>query len=253
MVADAGAMYGDRMTFNADEPAAEVALLSVGIEEGMDGSALVHSLGFPGCVAFGATAQEALDAYTVELSEWLAFREAVSLPVPPRDAEIEITVDEWVASGAAVERGESDVCFEADLRPLTDAEINEGLHLLGDLRGRLLRELRRLPRGAIERESADEMSLRRIVDELARAQWWTLTRLGASPLAEVPTSPVGRLDTAMALVVQQFTGFAREGREGVVELEGEVWTPRKVLRRLLWLEWWLGKAAFAALEREARQ
>ena len=239
------------VSFDAGEERMEVAFLSVGIEEGADGSALVHSLGFPGCVAFGATAQEALDVYTAELSEWLAFRESVALPVPPRDAEIEITVDEWVASDAAVERGESEVCFEADLRPLRDTEINEGLHLLGDLRGRLLRELRRLPRGTLEQASAEEMSLRRIVDELARAQWWTLTRLGASPLAEVPASPLGRLDTAMALVVQQFTGFVRETRDQVLEVEGEVWTPRKVLRRLLWLEWWLGKAAFAALERES--
>jgi predicted RNase H-like HicB family nuclease len=231
-----------------DEAVPEIALLSVGIEEGSDGSALVHSLGFPGCVAFGATTQDALDAYAEELAEWLAFRESVSLPVPARDAELEISVDEWVASDAAVDRGESEVCFESDLRPLLDSEISEALHLLGDLRGRLLRELRRLPRGALDEMSGDEMSPRRIVDELARAQWWTLSRLGASPLAEVPASPLGRLDTAMALVVQQLTGFAREARDRVVELDGEVWTPRKVLRRLLWLEWWLGKAALAALE-----
>lgn len=252
MVGDGGAAHGDPMTsFDAEEGATEVSLLSVGIEEGADGSALVHSLGFPGCVAFGATPQDALEAYAGELSAWLAFRESVALPVPPRDTEIDIAVDEWVASDANVAHGESEVCFEADLRPLLDAEINEGLHLLGDLRGRLLRELRRLPRGTLEQASADEMSLRRIVDELARAQWWTLTRLGASPLAEVPASPLGRLDTAMALVVQQFTGFVREARDMVLEVEGEVWTPRKVLRRLLWLEWWLGKAAFVALEREA--
>ena len=51
----------------------------------------------------------------------------------------------------------------------------------------------------------------------------------------------------MALVVQQFTGFAREQRAMVIELEGEVWTPRKVLRRLLWLEWSLGRAARSVL------
>lgn len=235
-------------------------LLSVGIEEGTDGAALVHSLGFPGCVAFGATPQEALDAYAEELTEWLAFRESVALPVPPREAELEIAVDEWVASAAAVDQGESEVCFEADLAPLTDAEISEGLHLLGDLRGRLLRALRTLPRGALEEMSGEGMTLRRIVDELARAQWWTLTRLGASPLAEIPESALGRLDTAMALVVQQLTGFARAERgaddgdgdgDAALEIEGEFWTPRKVLRRLLWLEWWLGKAALAALELEA--
>lgn len=224
-------------------------LLSVGIEEGEDGSALVHSLGCPGCVSFGSSTQEALEGYTRELSAWLTFLEAAGLPVPPRELELEIAVDEWVSSSAAVRRGESDACFTADLRPLEDREINEGLHLLGDLRGRLLRALRTIPRGDLERvlDAGRELPLRRIIDELARAQWWTLTRLGASPLAEVPESPIARLDTAMALVVQQFTGFARESGERVLELEGETWTPRKVLRRLLWLEWWMGRAALAAL------
>lgn len=238
-------------SFTADVDSAASGLLSVGIEEGPDGSALVHSLGFPGCVAFGATAQEALEAYTLELSEWLTFRESVGLEVPPREAELEIAVDEWISSEAAVQRGESEACFSADLRPLRDAEINEALYLLGDLRGRLLRALKRVPRGALESDGDAEYSLRRILDELARAQWWTLTRLGASPLAEVPNAPIGRLDTAMALVVQQFTGFAREARHRVLELDGETWTPRKVLRRLLWLEWWLGKAALAAMPDEA--
>ncbi|HEX6925843.1 MAG TPA: type II toxin-antitoxin system HicB family antitoxin [Longimicrobiaceae bacterium] len=223
-------------------------LLSVGIEEGPDGSAVVHSLGFPGCVAAGASPQEALDAYAVELSEWLAFRETLGLPVPSRDEELEITVDEWVASPEPVSEGSSKVCFEADLRPLEDAEINEALHLLGDLRGRLLRAVRAIPRTELDLDAGAPWSLRRIFDELARAQWWTLTRLGASPLAEVPESPIARLDTAMAITVQQFTGFARQARDRVLELDEEVWTPRKVLRRLLWLEWSLGKAALAVLE-----
>jgi predicted RNase H-like HicB family nuclease len=251
-IADAWRAPAADLLMNSLDPelsASGVGLLSVGIEEGEDGAALVHSLGFPGCVAFGPSPQAALDAYIEELGEWLSFRESLGLAVPDRDLELEIAVDEWVSSAAAVGRGESDACFVSDLRPLEDREINEGLHLLGDLRGRLLRQLKKLPRGSIEADTG-EMSLRRILDELARAQWWTLTRLGASPLAEVPEAPLGRLDTAMALVVQQFTGYAREGRERVVELDGEVWTPRKVLRRLLWLEWWLGKAARAVLPDE---
>jgi hypothetical protein len=164
--------------------------------------------------------------------------------------ELEIAVDEWVQSDAEVERGESDVCFERDLAPLADREINEGLYALGDLRGRLLRALRDVPRAEFDTRTVGVLTLRRILDELARAQWWTLTRLGASPLAEVPEQPVARLDTAMALVVQQFTGLARTERDRVIEIDGEVWTPRKVMRRLLWVEWSLGRSARIALHEE---
>jgi len=54
----------------------------------------------------------------------------------------------------------------------------------------------------------------------------------------------------MALTVQQLTGFAREARHRVLELDGELWSPRKVIRRLLWLEWWLGRTALALLPAE---
>jgi predicted RNase H-like HicB family nuclease len=221
--------------------------LSVGIEQGSDGAVLVHGFGVPGCVGYGQSPEEALEDFADRLADWLEFRESARLGVPPREAELEIAVDEWVRSTAAVGAGESDALFDDDLRPLSDREINEGLQLLGDLRGILLRSLRGLPQAEFDRLGAEEMTLRRIMDELARAQWWTLTRLGASPMAEVPSHPVGRLDTSMALVVQQFTALDGDARERSLELDGEGWTPRKVLRRLLWLEWSLGRAALHAL------
>jgi len=222
-------------------------LLSVGIEEGPDGAALIHSLGVPGCVAYGESPEEALDRFTGRLGEWLDFREAAGLPVPSRDEELQIAVDEWIRSDADISGGESEVCFESDLRPLSDREITESLQLLGDLRGLLLRSLRGVPRDRLDEIRTGSLTLARLADELARAQWWTLSRLGASPMADVPGQPIGRLDTAMALVVQQFTNLDEEARSRVIEMEGESWTPRKVLRRLLWLEWSLGSAARLAL------
>jgi hypothetical protein len=221
-------------------------VLSVGIEESPDGAALVHGLALPGCVGFGASVDEALEDFVGRVGEWLDFREAIGLAVPPRDQELDVAVDEWVRSDVAVGSGESEATFEDDLRPLEDREISEGLQLLGDLRGVLLRAVRRIPPAELEALGAGELSLRRILDELARAQWWTLTRLGASPMAEIPASPIGRLDTAIALTVQQLTALDQEARGRVLELDGEVWTPRKVLRRLLWLEWSLGRAAVHA-------
>lgn len=225
--------------------------LSVGIEEGSDGAVLVHGLGVPGCVGYGRSPEQALVDFATRLGEWLGFREANRLRVPPRDAELEIAVDEWVRSDAAVAKGESAALFDDDLRPLTDAEINEALQLLGDLRGTLLRSLRGVPRAEFDSRGTGQLTLRRILDELARAQWWTLTRLGASPMAEIPGDPVGRLDTAMALAVQQLTALGEEARGQVLELDGEEWSPRKVLRRLLWLEWSLGRAAQHAVGGEA--
>jgi hypothetical protein len=101
---------------------------------------------------------------------------------------------------------------------------------------------------ALEAPAQGGWTIRQVLEELARAQWWTLSRLGASPMAETPDSTLGRLDTAMALVVQHLGHLEPERRGTRIELDGEEWTPRKVLRRLLWLEWTLGRAAAAALD-----
>ncbi|CAN5845119.1 MAG: hypothetical protein H0W11_12795 [Gemmatimonadetes bacterium] len=221
--------------------------ISVGLEEGHDAAVWVHALNVPGCAVSGASAEEALASFPEALADWLDFLAASGAAVPSFEEEIEIAVDEWIRTDAAVGTGESHACFEADLLPLSAAEIEQGVQRLGDLRGQLLPYVRRLPDAELDRPRAGGWTVRRILDELARAQWWTLTRLGASPLAEVPERIVGRLDTAMALVVQQFTTLPPEARESVLELDGELWTPRKVLRRLLWLEWSLGRAALELL------
>lgn len=222
----------------------------VGLEQAPDGATLAHSLSVPGCVAGGPTPEAALEALVAELTQWLRFLEARGRPVPAPGAELEISVNEWVESGAAVDRGESDACFEDDLRPLSDAEITDALRVLGDLRGVLLAQLRRTPDAELDRARPGGWTVRRMADELARAQWWLLTRLGRSPMAEVPERLLGRLDTAMALVVQHLTELSPEQRAAALEIDGEVWTPRKVVRRLLWVEWALGGSALRALELE---
>ncbi|MBW3627988.1 MAG: hypothetical protein KY464_01710 [Gemmatimonadetes bacterium] len=213
---------------------------SAGLEEGRDGAALVHSLTIPGCVVGGRDREEALAGFPAVLSDWLHFLAEHEEQVPPPGSELEIAVDEWVTTQSDVASGVSSALFTSDERPLTRVDIDVCLRRLGDLRGPLLRVLRRVPPADLERVEVGDWTASRVADELARAQWWTLTRLGASPLAEVPEAPVARLDTAMALVVQRFTEMAPDVRAEPVLIEDELWTPRKVLRRLLWLEWELG-------------
>jgi predicted RNase H-like HicB family nuclease len=226
--------------------------VSVGLEQGADGELWAHPLEPAGCAGHGASAGEAVAAFQRELMEWLRFLASAGEPVPPPDAELEIAVDEWIETDAKVAIGESTARFAADLRALGDEELRRGVRILGDLRGTLLARIRGIPRreldAALDAPAGGGWSVRQVLEELARAQWWTLGRLGASPLAETPDATIARLDTAMALVVQHLGHLEPERRGTRVELDGQEWTPRKVLRRLLWLEWTLGRAAGAALD-----
>lgn len=222
--------------------------ISVGVEEGADGAFQAHALDVPGCTAPGATPEAAVGALEGELTAWLRFLAAAGEPLPPPDRELELSVDEWLRTGAAVAAGESTACFAHDLRPLDEEEIDRGLRRLGELRGALLARVRRLPQSEVDRPLPGGWTVRRTLEELARAGWWTLSRLGASPLAEPPEATLGRLDTEFALVQQHFAHLPPERRGMLLEIEGEEWTPRKVLRRLLWLEWSLGRVVRGMLD-----
>lgn len=224
-----------------------LARIRVGLEEGGDGAVMAHALNLPGCAALGPSPEGAVAAFERALAEWFRFLAAAGEPVPPRDAEIEVAVDEWLRTDARVAAGETTALFDADLPALDADEAERGLHRLGGLRARLLARVRRRPEALLDAETPGGMTARRVLEELARAQWWTLSRLGATPMAEVPEKTLARLDTAMALVVDRLTTLPDEARALRLELDGEEWTPRKVLRRLLWLEWTLGSAALSAL------
>lgn len=225
----------------------DLAHVRVGLEEGDDGAVMAHALNLPGCAAVGTSPEAAVAAFERTLADWFRFLSAIGEPVPPRDAEIELTVDEWLRTPARVATGETVALFAEDLEPLSQADAEAGVRRLGDLRARLLARVRRRPEALLDAETPGGMTARQVLEELARAQWWTLSRLGATPMAEVPQKTLARLDTAMALVVDRLTTLPDEARAQHLELDGEEWTPRKVLRRLLWLEWTLGAAALSAL------
>src|SRR5690606_6366695 len=153
---------------------------------------------------------DALEAFGPVLGAWLRFLSEEGEPVPPLEVELEVAVDEWITTEADVGAGDSNVCFEADLVPATNAEILRGVRWLGALRGRVLPVTRRVRDQDLEGIGPPDANVRRVLDELARAQWWTLTRLGASPLADIPDRVVARLDTAMALLVQNLSHLPKE-------------------------------------------
>jgi len=222
--------------------------IRVGLEEISDGRLVAHALNVPGASGVGATAVEALEDLEAELQGWLRFFHSAGEDVPEQDAELEINVDEWLRW----EQWDADeeampALFAADRAPLTREDAQRGLQRLGEMRRRVLARIRHEPESVLEGRAGNGMTVRQILEELARLQWWTLSRLGASPMGEVPEKTVARLDTAMALVVQAFTTLPDDKRARLLELEGEEWTPRKVMRRLLWLEWILGNAAAEGL------
>ncbi|HEU0013924.1 MAG TPA: hypothetical protein VFQ45_09590 [Longimicrobium sp.] len=221
--------------------------VSVGLEQAPGKRLSAWALNVPGASGIGWTAEEAVADLELELGDWIRFFHSAGEPVPDEDEEIELAVDEWLLADEPEPDHPVPVIFDCDLEPLTRQDVERGLQRLGEMRRRLLARIRHEREDVLERRAGNGKTVRENLEELARMHWWTLSRLGASPMAEVPEKTVARLDTSMALVVQTLTMLPDEKRAQLLVLDNQEWTPRKVMRRLLWLEWILGNAALNGL------
>jgi len=81
----------------------------------------------------------------------------------------------------------------------------------------------------------ERWSINGILNHTGGAEWWYLDRLGrAFPKSEVSDEPQQRLmQTRRALqrLLPDLVGVSQ-----VVGVDGELWSPRKLLRRALWHE-----------------
>ncbi len=128
--------------------------------------------------------------------------------------------------------------FLYDWRPLTRTEIERALQLLDWTRADLLDVIRGLTVAQLSRKPAGERwDINGILKHVAGGEWFYQERLGHPfPAREedLPSDPLECLN----LVREHFRGLlpALEGVQQVVGLEGELWSPRKLLRRAVWHE-----------------
>jgi uncharacterized damage-inducible protein DinB len=222
-------------------------IFQVGIENNNEGRSIAWALEHPGCFAYGIKGQaavtnleSALDRYAGwilhhEPNTWLNFSE--------NEIEIEVNGvwDVYYISDDLNKVTEADgfsveSFFPYDWKPLTTTEIKRALDMLTWSRDDLLRSLRGLSDAKLNQTYPGERwSINGILNHLGGAEWWYLDRLGlAFPRAQVPEEPLARLEK----VRKHFnsTLYKLSDVKRVVGVDGEFWSPRKILRRTLWHE-----------------
>lgn len=219
-------------------------LISVGLELDNEGRALAWALDFPGCFAYGAEGPEAVIALPHAL---VAYENWVEQHLGPGalalgDFDLRI-VDTWqvytiddqlniTEGGYAV-----NAWFRQDWKPLSTAEVDRGLNLLAWSRQDLLQVVDALGDTQLDRTFPGERwSIRGILRHLGGAEWWYLDRLGLvhEGREALPKDALERLAWSREKLRAALPLL--DGRELVVGKEGEFWSPRKLLRRVLWHE-----------------
>ena len=222
-------------------------IFQAGIENHFEGRSIAWALEHPGCFAYGVTGdgavlnlESALNKYASwilhhETRPWLSFSESEI------EFEINGTWDVYYINDDMDKATEAngyrvDSFFPYDWKPLTALEIKRGLAISMWSRDDLLKSIQGLSQEKLEATySGERWSIKGILGHVAGAELWCLDRLGLGfPREQLPEEPLLRLEK----VRKQFNSalYKLDGVKQVVGVDGEFWSPRKLLRRALWHE-----------------
>jgi len=188
----------------------------------------------PGCLAVGETPSAAKESAPEAIHAYLAWRRAHGHTAAEVDAQPVAEVREIHREWPHPQDPRYNVraFFATDAPALTASEVDELLDILAWSRDDLGRAVAGLSEAAQTWEHADGWSVVDIVDHIGRTEWWCLGRIGLAPSDDVvPATSLQRLNIAREQLLGVLPGLV--GVAGVVEVQGELWSPRKVLRRAL--------------------
>ncbi len=217
--------------------------LKIGIENGSEGRTIVWVLDHLGCFSYGDHSQAALNALPTALiayNEWLVQHGQGSRLIPlDLDLHIDGTwevyqIDENYA--LASQGYEVNAWFQDDWKPLSEEEVAIGIELLSMSRIDLLSTVDNLDQNSLSvKLPGEKWSIAGILKHVGSADWWYLDRLGlAFPRDEMPSEPGERLEKVRAHMLGILPSQADS--KLVVGVDGEFWSPRKLLRRAVWHE-----------------
>jgi uncharacterized damage-inducible protein DinB len=218
-----------------------------GVENNNEGRSIAWALEHPGCFAYGLNADAAalnLEGALEKYAGWILRHESRTwLNFAQNEIEIVVngTWDVYYINNDFDKSSEADgysveSFFPYDWKPLSSVEIKHGLDMLTWSRDDLHKSVQGLsPEKLNATYPGERWSISGILDHIGSAEWWYLDRLGlAFPREQLPEEPLARLEK----VRKQFNSalFNLEEVKQVIGVDGEFWSPRKMLRRALWHE-----------------
>jgi hypothetical protein len=217
-------------------------LVRVGIENDNDDRSIGWALEHPGCFSYGADAAgagAAMQQAVCDYADWIDRHEPSWLATQDVEIRVEESFDSYFDRA---QRGPDTYMVESffryDWKCLTALDIQRACKLLAWSRADLLDTVAGLSAAQLDAAYPGERwSINGILRHIGGAEWWYQERIGLPfPESEhdVPADPFERLETVRAHFLEVLPGL--EGLGKVTGLDGELWSPRKVLRRALWHE-----------------
>lgn len=202
---------------------------SLNLEE-LEGRWIAHVAELPGAFASGATVEEAVAGAPAVILEYLVWSEApASLPLNPA-AEVREIVRAWNYAPDY----EVNAFFAADRPALSAEDVETARRLLYLAQAELLDACLGVAEADMDRRlPGEERSINDILRHVSTGENWYLDHFElAHPAVWEMADPLGRLLLARQQLLDVLPHLIDDER--VLMVNGELWSPRKVVRRALW-------------------
>jgi len=221
--------------------------INIALEGKYENHFIAWALDFPGCFGYGADEQEAIIHFPQDFlayQNWINFKAGIHSWVKDiRDFDIRLVEsfkNFYVNDQLQIVENHGKMIsswFQNDQKPLIQTEIEQALEILKWSRKDFLDLWDSIPPTAMDIKFPDERwTIAEIFQHVANAEWWYLDRLGQAKYQkkELPQSPLEKLAVVRENLVKVLPEF--ENIEFVQKVEGEIWSPRKLVRRSIWHE-----------------
>jgi predicted RNase H-like HicB family nuclease len=179
---------------------------------------VAHVPALPGASARGKTIEEARQNIRTAIEEYLALLRDVGEPVPKSSEDIHLEFEEVDST-----------TFLTDYDALHPNEMETLFRWMAVSRQELMDLVKSLPEEAFAWQPDDDTrSIHDILCQMAESDLWYTDRL-----KQWPEAPLYRLAATRGVALERLRGMGERELDRVTKHEGEEWTPRKVMRRIL--------------------
>lgn len=179
---------------------------------------VAHVPALPGASARGKTVEEAKENIRVAIEEYLSLLRDVGEPVPKASEEVRLEFEEV-----------NTTTFLTDYDAIHPNEMETLFRWMAVSRQELMDLVKNLPEDAFQWKPDDDIpTIRDILCHMAEADLWYTDRL-----KQWPEAPLFRLAATRGVALERLRALGDKDRARATIHEGEEWTPRKVVRRML--------------------
>ncbi len=224
-------------TFSVGKVVTYSMLYKGGLEQIEPGKWQLWIFGLPGCFSRATSPEKAVERSRRAIADYFNWRDGYQRVTDDAADLIKVEVSERFENYETLDGNWVNSFFKHDRRPLTGADVDDVRWLLSCTRSGLMAATRRAPSNKLNEPIEGERfgSLAGILNHVAVSEWWLWDRLGLSfPREQMDQDPFAALAQVRRHTTVRLSKLIDNDKN--CEIGGEMWSARKVARRMLWHE-----------------